>query len=112
MSPPRKFSGKVKPGMGIDGTEGESFTKRGTDPWTVEPASVEYVRGEGVRRKDSVKSAGQNYTSNESGLRNRLPDEDPEQGTRSRRVGTDIFDAVEGQSSDDGNRAVRSRDND
>ena len=27
MSPPRKLRGKVKPGMGIDGTEGEDFHK-------------------------------------------------------------------------------------
>ena len=36
MSPPRKFSGKVKPGVGIDGTEGESFTRKSQDPWTQE----------------------------------------------------------------------------
>ena len=36
MSRPRKFSGKIKPGMGIDGTEGENFTKRSQDPWTQE----------------------------------------------------------------------------
>jgi hypothetical protein len=32
MSPPRKFSGRVKPGMGIDGTLGENFTDRSGDP--------------------------------------------------------------------------------
>jgi hypothetical protein len=70
------------------------------------------IRGDGVKRRDSVKSSGQNYTSNDSGLRQKMPDEDPEQGTRSRRSGTDIFDAVENQSSDSGNRAVRSGDDD
>ena len=59
MSPPRKFSGKVKPGMGVDGTEGENFAKRGTDPWTVQPRGVDYVPGDGVKRRDTVKSAGQ-----------------------------------------------------
>jgi hypothetical protein len=44
------------------------------------------------------------YTDNESGLRNKLPS-DPTGGAVSR----DIFDDVEGQSSDSGNRAVRSR---
>ena len=38
MSPPRKFSGKVKPGMGIDGTEGEDFSrKHAVDPWNSNP---------------------------------------------------------------------------
>jgi hypothetical protein len=89
MSPPRKFSGKVKPGMGIDGTEGENFAKRGTDSWTVQPASVDYVRGDGKVRRDTVKSAGQNYTNNESGLRNK-PASDQSGG-----VGTkEIYDNV------------------
>jgi hypothetical protein len=112
MSPPRKFSGKVKPGMGIDGTEGESFTRRGTDPWTVQPRGVDYVPGDGVKRRDTVKSAGQRYTDNESGLRNKMPDEDPMQGTEGRATGRDIWSDVEGQSSDSGNRAVKSRGND
>ena len=43
MSPPRKFSGKIKPGMGIDGTEGESFTRQyRSDPWTIQPRSVNW----------------------------------------------------------------------
>jgi hypothetical protein len=101
MSPPRKFSGKIKPGMGIDGTEGESFTKRSGDPWDSNPKGNKNTGGELAA-----------YTNNESGLRQKLPDEDPDQGTRSRGGGTDLWDAVEGQSSDAGNRAVRSRGQD
>jgi hypothetical protein len=100
MSPPRKFSGKIKPGMGIDGTEGENFTKRGTNPWDSNP------RGNFISR-----TGGAAYTNNESGLRNKLPDEDPEQGLN-RGGQRDIWSDVEGQSSDDGNRAVRSRGRD
>jgi hypothetical protein len=59
--------------MGIDKTEGESFTKQNrTDPRTVEPRSAaDRAAGDGIRRVDNVKSAGQRYTDNESGLRNK-----------------------------------------
>jgi hypothetical protein len=116
MSPPRKGRDGWREGkgqIGIDGNKDSSFGRGRNNEWTVEPRSAtEGARGDGIRRVDTVKSAGQNYTSNESGLRNKLPDEDPDQGTRSRRVGTDIFDAVESQSSDSGNRIVRSGNND
>jgi hypothetical protein len=82
----------VKPGCGIDGTEGESFTRQRTDPWDSNPKGNRVPYGAGK------------YTDNESGLRNKLPS-DPTGGAVSR----DIFDDVEGQSSDSGNRAVRSR---
>ncbi len=100
MSPPRKFSGKVKPGMGVDGTEGESFTRKSQDPWTQES-----------NYKEKPNYPGK-YSVNESGLRNKMPDEDPQQGNTRRGGGTDIWNEVEGQSSDDGNRAVKSRGND
>jgi hypothetical protein len=47
-------------------------------------------------------------------LRNKFPDESHEdQGAAGRSLGgTDIFDRVEGQSSDSGSRKVRSGDND
>jgi hypothetical protein len=64
------------------------------------------------RRNDSVKpgcgidgTLGENFTkqrTDPSFLRNKMPEET----TASSR---DIFNDVEGQSSDDGNRAVRSR---
>jgi hypothetical protein len=103
----RKRDDSVKPGKGIDGSLGENFTSRSQDPWTVRPASVDYVRGDGVKRRDSVKSAGQRYTDNESGLRNK-PADDQSGGAGNR----DIWSDVEGQSSDDGNRAVKSRGQD
>ena len=43
------------------------------------------------------------YTSDDAGLTNKMPEETTAPASR------DVFDAVEGQSSDDGNRAVRSR---
>jgi hypothetical protein len=103
MSPPRKFSGKVRPGMGIDTTEGESFTKRGTDPWTVQPRGVDYVPGDGVKRRDTVKSSGQRYTDNESGLRD--TGTDPENYSK-----VDILDMVESQSEKPGPVVLRKRD--
>jgi hypothetical protein len=100
--------------MGIDDDKAGRFTKQNrTDPWTVTPASVERVRGDGVRRSDKLTEAGSGaYTSNDRILRNKMPDEDPEQGTEGRATGRDIWSDVEGQSSDDGNRAVKSRGND
>jgi hypothetical protein len=89
MSPPRKFSGKVKPGVGIDGIEGESFTKRRTDPWDSSPD------GNFISR-----TGGAKYTNNESGLRNKLPSGDPEQGNRSRGGGKDVWDNVNANSDD------------
>jgi hypothetical protein len=88
----RRRDDSVKPGCGIDGTEGESFTRQRTDPWDSNPKGNRVPYGAGK------------YTDNESGLRNKLPS-DPTGGAVSR----DIFDDVEGQSSDSGNRAVRSR---
>jgi hypothetical protein len=101
MSPPRKFSGKVKPGMGIDGTEGESFTRRSQDPWTQQSRGVEYVPGDGVRRKDTVKSGqGIDDDIGVGILRNKMPDGDPEQGNRSRGGGKDVWDNVNANSDD------------
>jgi hypothetical protein len=98
MSPPRKFSGKVKPGMGIDGTEGENALRPGK-PWDTNP------------RGDFISPDGGRYTNNRPVLRNKMPDDDPAQGLN-RGGQIDIWNYVEGQSSDDGNRAVRSGDRD
>ena len=52
-------------------------------------------------------------TSNEDRiLRNKLPDEAAQEGNTRRGGGKDIWNDVEGQSSDSGNRAVKSRGND
>jgi hypothetical protein len=88
----RKRNDSVKPGCGIDGTEGESFTKQRTDPWKSNPKD-DYLSPQG---------AGAYQSGDADFLRNKLPDE-AVNGSR------DIWDAVEGQSSDSGNRAVRSR---
>ena len=89
MSPPRKFSGKVYPGCGIDKTEGENFTKRRTDPWDSSPDG-NFISPTG----------GAKYTNNESGLRNKLPDEDPQEGNTRRGGGKDIWSDVERNSGD------------
>jgi hypothetical protein len=70
-----------------------------------------YIEPSGVRPGSGFNygDAGTNpagcgaYTSDESGLTNKVPEETTAPASR------DIFDAVEGQSSDSGNRAVRSR---
>ena len=98
----RKHKNSVAPGCGIDGTEGESFTKRGTDPWDSN-SRHSFIDKKGVGA----------YTSNDSGLTNKMPNDDYEQGKYTLAGGArDIFDAVEGQSSDSGNRAVKSGNKD
>lgn len=88
--------------MGIDGNLGSNFTKRGGDPWDSNP------KGNFV----SKKGAGA-YEGSDSGLTNKLPDEDPDQGLYTLAGGArDIWSEVEGQSSDDGNRAVKSGNKD
>jgi hypothetical protein len=91
MSPPRKFSGKVKPGMGIDGTEGESFTRGSQDPWTQES-----------NYKEKPNYPGK-YSDNDKILRNKEPD-GPGRTTTSRKSGggdaRDIYDNVDRNSDD------------
>jgi hypothetical protein len=79
---------------GCDGHEGESFTRRPTDPWN--------SNDDGNSNSDPHGK----YTNNDdAGLRNKQP---WETGAKTRQ----ILDEVEGQSDDDGNRAIRSRDSD
>jgi hypothetical protein len=99
----RKRNDSVKPGMGVDGTEGENFTKRSTSPWNSNPrGNFASPKGRGV------------YQDASPGLTNKMPDDDySEQGKYNLAGGArDILDAVEGQSSDSGNRAVRSGNKD
>jgi hypothetical protein len=96
MSPPRKFSGKIKPGQGVDGTLGERFTENSGDPWNSNPL--------GNKNTGAEKAA---YTSNRSGLTNKMPDEDYSEQGKYRGGSKDLWDDVEGQSSDSGNRIVR-----
>jgi hypothetical protein len=90
--------------IGIDGNKDADFGKmrRGNDPWSVEPRSAtEGAPGDGVRRVDRVTAAGRGaYVNEDRILRNKLPDEDPQQGTTRRGGGKDIFDNVERNSGD------------
>jgi hypothetical protein len=96
----RKRNDSVKPGCGIDGSEGEDFTKRGTNPYKSNPRG-DYLSSQG---------AGKYQDKSASFLTNKNPDDDFEQQGKYTLAGDakDIWDAVEGQSSDSGNRAVRS----
>ena len=96
----RKRNDSVKPGCGIDGSEGENFTKRGTNPYKSNPRG-DYLSSQG---------AGVYQDKSASFLTNKMANDDPEQGKYTLAGDArDIFDEVEGQSSDSGNRAVRSR---
>lgn len=86
---------------GIDGDKGSDFSKKhAQDPWTVKA-------GDGINPRGAGK-----YTSDDAGLVQRAPDEDFAGEGEYSAGSRDVWDAVEGQSSDDGNRAVRSRDSD
>jgi hypothetical protein len=87
----RKRDNSVKDGCGIDGSKGQRFTKEYADsPWS--PPEMERINPKGAGK----------YTNDDSGLRNRRPYE-------ATADSYDVFDEVEGQSSDSGNRAVKSR---
>ena len=88
----RKRNDSVKPGMGIDGTEGEDFTRRRTDPWDSNPDG----------NFTSPSGAGRYQNKNANFLNNKMPYE-------ANQTSYDIWDSVEGQSSDSGNRAVKSK---
>ena len=107
MTKPRKGYDGWRDGkgqIGIDGNKDAGFSRRGTNSWTVRPnSSVEGAKGDGVRRVDTVKSDGQRYTSNESGLRD--TGTDPENYSE-----IDIFDRVESQSDRAGPVVLRKRD--
>lgn len=86
---------------GIDGDKGSDFSrKHAQDPWTVKA-------GDGINPRGAGK-----YTTDDAGLVQRSPAEDVGGEGEYSAGSKDIFDAVENQSSDSGNRAVRSRDND
>ena len=95
----RTRNDSIKSGVGIDGSEGERYSKTGAvDPWNSNP------RGNFIDKK----GVGA-YTSNDSGLTNKMPDEDyAEQGKYNLVRGRDILDQVEANQSDSGNRAIKS----
>ena len=75
----------VKPGRGIDGTEGENYTKQHrVDPWDSNPKGNRVPYGAGK------------YTDNESGLRNKAPGSGTGGTGESLQGGThDILDNIE-----------------
>jgi hypothetical protein len=87
----RQRNDSVKSGCGIDGSLGEKYTKTGAvNPWRSNPeGSFVSPKGRGT------------YQDASSGLTNKLPDNNPDDVR-------DILDQVEAQSSDSGNRAVKS----
>jgi hypothetical protein len=87
----RKRDDSVKPGRGIDGTEGEDFTKRRTSPWKSNPKG-DYLSPQGAGA----------YQGSAYFLNNKLPDE----ATASSR---EILSEVEANQPDSGNRAIKSR---
>ena len=96
----RKRNDSVKDGCGIDGTEGQSFTKQRTDPWDSNP------------KGNDVDERGANVYQDRNAdfLRNKAPGAGTGGTGEFLQGGShDIWDAVEGQSSDSGNRAVKSR---
>jgi hypothetical protein len=91
----RKRDDSIKPGRGIDGDAASDFTKRHrVSPWDSNPAG----------NYKSPRGAGAYQAENADFLNNKMPS-DQSGGVGNR----DIWDAVEGQSSDSGNRAVKSR---
>jgi hypothetical protein len=88
----RKRDDSVKPGCGIDGKGGERFTKEHvSSPWSP-PATG-----------DKIMPGGGRYTDNKSGLRNKQPDDVSNTPAR------DIWDVVESNQPDDGNRGLKPR---
>ena len=90
--------------MGIDGRDGDRFTKQyAVDPYDSNPrGDFKSPKGAGVYQDEAA-----------SFLRRKSANDDPEQGKYTLAGGArDIFDAVEGQSSDSGNRAVKSGNKD
>jgi hypothetical protein len=96
----RKRNDTVKSGRGIDGDLGENYTKQ----HRVSPWSPPLIGGEDINPKGHGK-----YTSDESGLRNK-PASAGTGGDGAGLWGThSVEDVVNENSSDDGNRALKSR---
>lgn len=96
----RKRNDSVKPGCGIDGTEGENFTKRSTSFFKSNP------RGNFIDKK----GVGAYQDADASFLRNVPANDDPEGGKYTLAGdAVDILDAVEANQSDSGNRGIKPR---
>jgi hypothetical protein len=91
----KKHDDSIKPGVGIDKDLGSDYTKKfRTDPWNSNPKG----------NFKSPRGAGAYQDENADFLTNK-PSADSVGGEVSR----DVWNEVEGQSSDSGNRKVRSR---
>jgi hypothetical protein len=97
----RRRDDSIKPGKGIDGDSGSDFTKQHrVSPWASN-RNDDYLSPQG---------AGAYQDENADFLRNKPPGAGTGGTGESLQGGShDIWDAVEGQSSDSGNRAVKSR---
>ena len=84
---------------GVDGDKGSDFTKKhAQDPWTVKA-------GDGINPRGAGK-----YTSDDSGLVQRAPAEDVSGEGMYGADTRDVFDLIEKNSSDSGNRKLPPRD--
>ena len=90
--------------MGIDGREGDHFTKQyAVDPYKSNPrGDFKTSKGAGVYQDEAHHFCA---TNPQTTIRSRASTLRPADAR-------DIFDAVEGQSSDSGNRAVKSGNKD
>ncbi len=129
----RKRDDSVKPGVGIDGAKGEDFARKSTaSPWAANPVRDD----KGLRSISARTEMDDNYLDRsdvgiddgigERNIRGVSVDFETNYsdkkwaGAGTQRTGSnprtmygyDVWDDVEGQSSDDGNRAVKSRGND
>ena len=119
----RKLNDSVKPGVGIDGAKGEDFARKSTaSPWADNPPRKAGGRSISARTKNDDNGAsrgavGIDGREGEDILRrvevdfetSSAPVKWAGNGTGGNR---DVWNDVEGQSSDSGNRAVKSRGND
>jgi hypothetical protein len=90
----RKRNDSVKPGCGIDGSEGENYTKKSGNPWDSNPAH-DFMSPKG---RGPYQNAG-------SGLTNKQQNG----GSSDMSDGIDILDLVESNQSDSGNRGIKPR---
>jgi hypothetical protein len=90
----RKRNDSPKHGMGIDGSLGERYSKTGAvDPWNSNPRGNFISKGNGA------------YQDADASFLRNVP---PNDGTEDFSDARDIFDAVEANQSDSGNRRIKS----
>jgi hypothetical protein len=96
MTKPRKGYDGWRDGkgqVGIDSNKDANFGKmrKGSDPWEVRPASsVDGARGDGVRRKDTVKSGRGIDDDIGVGILRNKPADDQSGGAGNRDIWSDV----------------------